>query len=140
MSPFRRMAATRPALAALALACALAGCGTGDDERSASEVVERFQTAIGQRDGEAACAELTETAASTLEDQEQSPCDEAILSLDLPAGGSVADVRVYVTSAVVDRAGGGTAFLDETPDGWRISAAGCMPDQPGHPYECELEG
>jgi hypothetical protein len=119
---------------------ALAGCGTADDERSASEVVERFQAAIEQGDGEAACAELTEAAASTLEGQEKAPCEEAVLSLDLPAGGRVAGARVFVTSAIVDRVEGGAAFLDKTSSGWRISAAGCEPAEPGQPYDCELEG
>jgi hypothetical protein len=35
---------------------------------------------------------------------------------------------------------GGTTFLDEGPDGWEVSAAGCMPTAPNLPFDCVLEG
>jgi hypothetical protein len=52
----------------------------------------------------------------------------------------VAYRRVEVRSAVMRLAEGGSDFLDEGPDGWRISAAGCEPTTPQQPYDCELEG
>ena len=102
-------------------------------------MAQRFHAALENGDGQAACDVLNEETASKLEDQEKEPCEEAILSLDLPKGGTVADTRVYVTSALATLAQGGTDFLDEGPDGWRVSAAGCVRTAPSQPYDCELE-
>ncbi|HEX6582752.1 MAG TPA: hypothetical protein VF056_04045 [Thermoleophilaceae bacterium] len=131
----------RPRAASLAclLVLALTGCGTADREDDAAAVAERFHSALEAGDGKAACAELNPETASTLERQEQKPCEEAILRLELPKGGSVADSRVYVTSAFAKLAEGGSDFLDEGPRGWRVSAAGCEPTAPSQPYDCELE-
>jgi hypothetical protein len=131
----------RPKAASLAclLALALAGSGTTDRENDAGAVAQRFHAALEAGDGQAACAQLNQETASKLESQEKKPCEEAILSLDLPKGGTVADSRVYVTSAFTTLAEGGSDFLDEGPDGWRVSAAGCEPTAPSQPYDCELE-
>jgi hypothetical protein len=127
--------------AVCALACATAvGCGTGDRERDVAAVVERFESALERGDGAAACAELTAAAATAAEQQEQAPCEEAILRLDLPRKAAARKSRVYLRSASVELAGGGAAFLDEGPAGWKISAAGCTPTSPALPYDCELEG
>lgn len=128
-------------VAVCALACATAiGCGTGDRERDVAAVVERFESALERNDGAAACAELTSAAASAAEQQEQAPCEEAILRLDLPRNAAARKSRVYLRSASVELAGGGAAFLDEGPEGWKVSAAGCTPTSPELPYDCELEG
>lgn len=119
-------------------AAALGGCG-GRDEGAASRVAERFYAAVEARDGEAACAQLEESTHEALEHEEKSPCTEAVLSLEL--SGSEADsATVWVTSAQVRLRRGDTVFLEETPDGWRVAAAGCKP-QPGEekPYECEIQ-
>jgi hypothetical protein len=127
--------------ALLLLAAALcAGCGTSDRAADAAAVVERFQAALDAGDGEAACAELSEETAGKLEQQEEAPCEQAILGLELPTGGTVADKSVYVTSAAVSLLEGGTLFLDEASDGWEVSAAGCEPTAPELPYDCLLEG
>jgi hypothetical protein len=130
-----------PTVASIAclLALALAGCGTADRERDAAAVAERFHAALESGDGRAACGELSAETASKLEQQEKKPCEEAILGLELPKGGTVVDARVYVTSAFAQRAEGGTDFLDEGLEGWRVSAAGCEPTAPEQPYDCELE-
>ncbi len=120
-------------------ALALVGCGTTGREDDAGAVTQRFHAALEEGDGRAACDALNEETASKLEQQEKKPCEEAILSLDLPKGGTVADTRVYVTSAFATLAEGGSDFLDEGPDGWRVSAAGCEPSAPSQPYDCELE-
>jgi hypothetical protein len=116
------------------------GCGTTDRAPDAAAVAERFHAALGERDGEAACSELSEETASKLERQEGAPCEEAVLELELPRGGTAAETSVYVTSASVLLAEGGTTFLDEGSDGWKVSAAGCEPTAPDLPRECELEG
>jgi hypothetical protein len=128
------------AVSACLLAATLAACGSGDRERDAAAVSERFHAALQAGDGQAACEQLNEETASKLEQQEQKPCEEAILGLGLPRGGTVAATGVYVQSAYALRAEGGTDFLSEGPEGWRISAAGCRPTAPEQPYECELEG
>lgn len=77
----------RPAILVLGglLALAAAGCGASEREADAATVAERFYAALEQRDGEAACAELSEETASKLEQQEEAPCEEAVLALE-PAG------------------------------------------------------
>lgn len=134
----------RSGAAALALAAALAGaamgCGTTERAPDAAAAAERFHAALGDRDGEAACSELSEETASKLEQQAQAPCDEAVLELELPRDGTAAQTSVYVTTASVLLAEGGTTFLDEGADGWKVSASGCEPTAPDLPYDCELEG
>jgi hypothetical protein len=128
------------AVSACLLAATLAACGSGDRERDAAAVSERFHAALQAGDGQAACDQLNEETASKLEQQEKKPCDRAILGLGLPKGGRVAATGVYVQSGYALRADGGTDFLSEGPEGWTISAAGCRPTAPEQPYECELEG
>jgi hypothetical protein len=123
----------------LAAAGLVAGCGAADRAPDAGAVVERFQTALERRDGDGACAQLSDEAASKVAQQEGSPCEEAILGLELPMGAELAKTSVYVTSASVALAQGGTLFLSEAPHGWEISAAGCRPTAPELPYDCELE-
>jgi hypothetical protein len=127
--------------ATLALAClALAACGTGDGERDAGAVAERFPVALERDDGRAACGELSAAARSAVERQEKRPCEEAILRLDLSRGAAAGESRVYLRSASVDLGDGSAIFLSEGPAGWKVSAAGCTPTAPDQPYECELEG
>jgi hypothetical protein len=127
--------------AACALVCATAaGCGTGDRERDAAAVVERFQSALERDDGAAACEELSPTAARAAEQQERAPCEEAIVRLDLPRDVVAGKTRVYLRSASVELTSGGKTFLDEGPRGWKVSATGCSPTSQGRPYDCELEG
>jgi hypothetical protein len=126
-------------LCACLLALGLPACGTADREHDAAAVAERFHAALEARDGEAACSELNPETASELEQQEKKPCEEAILTLELPRGGSVVDARVYATTAFAQRGEGDSDFLDRGPDGWMVSAAGCEPTAPEQPYDCELE-
>lgn len=130
-----------PKAASLAglVALAVCGCGTGGREDEAATVSARFHAAVDARDGAGACARLNPQTASKLERQEQKPCEEAILTLELPRGHTVADASVHVTSAFTTLAEGGSDFLDEGPTGWRVSAAGCEPTAPSQPYDCELE-
>jgi hypothetical protein len=119
---------------------AIAACGTDERADDAAAVAERFHAALESGDGRAACDELSEETALKLEQQERKPCEEAILGLELPKGGTVAVRRVEMRSAYTALAEGSADFLDEGPKGWKISAAGCREVTPGHPYECELEG
>ena len=121
------------------LVLAAPGCGASDRASDAAAVAERFHSAIGREDGGAACAELSEETASALEQQEDAPCEEAVLGLELPGEGTAAKTDVYVTTASVVLAEGGATFLDEGSQGWKVSAAGCTPTAPNLPYDCELE-
>lgn len=121
-------------------AALLAGCGSAASEQSVSETVERFQAALTARDGAAACRELADTTTDELESQEQAPCPEAILKLGLEGGGAVTASRAYMTSGYATLDGDrGSVFLDQTPRGWRISAAGCSETKPERPFDCEVE-
>ena len=103
-------------------------------------VSDRFHVALEARDGAAACAELTQEAAETLEQEEKRPCPVAVLELDLPAGARASRAEVDVLSGYADLPGADVAFLDDGPDGWKVSAAGCTPSSPDHPFDCELGG
>jgi hypothetical protein len=130
----------KPAAVACLLAVALAACGTADRERDAAAVTERFHAALEANDGQAACEELSDETASKLEQQKEKPCEEAILGLELPKGGTVTVRDVEVRSAYMEVSAGGADFLNEGPTGWKISAAGCRATSPEQPYECVLEG
>jgi hypothetical protein len=134
-----------PASATLAAAVALAGlvlsaCGAGDRQREAVAVAERFHAALSRDDGNAACMELSASAASSVERQEKRPCQDAVLRLELPGRTAAASSRVYLVSASVLLADGSATFLSEGPAGWKVSAAGCTPTAPDRPYDCKLEG
>jgi hypothetical protein len=125
--------------AALAAAVALGGCGTAAGERDARASVERFEAALQKEDGAAACRELSSRTRSSLESDEKKPCDEAIGETDVKPSPPIEKLSVWVTGAQV-RLGGDTLFMDETAEGWKISAAGCKPQGGDQPYDCELEG
>jgi|SRR4051812_41173359 hypothetical protein len=128
-------------VAALGLALALcAGCGGGarTDVRSVSE---RFLLALGEHDGAAACATLSEQARTQLEDDEGKPCADAVTGLGVQAS-SVGRVQVYMINAKADLADGDSLFLSDGQDGWRLDAVGCKPQggKPAdEPYDCALE-
>ncbi len=124
---------------ALVVAGLCASCGASDSARDATAAAQRFQTALEARDGQAACAELGDETVRGLEQQQRAPCEQAILAIQLPAGGSARRASVYVTSASVAVDRGGTLFLNEAADGWEISAAGCRPTAPELPLDCALE-
>jgi ketosteroid isomerase-like protein len=116
---------------------ALSGCGTASSERDARASVQRFFAAVGAHDGAGACQELSQEAVSEVEKSEKKPCAQGILSEDVSPA-PVDRVRVYMHSAQAKLNDGGAVFLDQTSEGWKISAAGCEP-QSGKPYQCELE-
>jgi hypothetical protein len=138
----RLVVGAKPRLSAcLLVALALTACGTGNRERDAEAVVESFHAALQSGDGQAACDELSEEVASKLEQQEGKPCEEAIVSLKIPKGGSVAVRHVEMRNAYMGLAEGSADFLEEGAHGWEIAAAGCQPAAASNqPYECELEG
>ena len=131
-------ARARAATAALLAALLLGGCGTAADQDQARGAAERLYAAAQAGDGEAACRELSEDARLELESQEEAPCPEAILELSLQ-GERAGRVEVFSNEAAVHLADGDTVFLDETTDGWRVSALGCTGQTPDTPAECEAQ-
>jgi hypothetical protein len=125
----------------VAAAASVAGCGTADDRQQARAAAQRFFADLQRGDGAGACRELGEEAIKQLIQEEQAPCAQAVTRLHV-APGAVDRVEVFVTSGKVDLANGASAFLDRSPDGWKLSAVGCRPDvKPAdRPYDCELEG
>jgi len=133
---------TRIAPIALALsALALCGCGRDGDRRDVQLVTERFFTALQRDDGTLACAQLSSDTRSELESQEGKPCREAITGLGL-RGARITRVQVFLTNAKADLADGDSVFLGFTPQGWRLSAIGCEPqdDKPAdRPFDCSVQ-
>ena len=85
-----------------------------------------------------ACAQLSAGTAQALAKDEGEPCAEAARGLDLSVE-AVTGAYVFGVSAKVDLAGGESAFLELTPAGWRVAAAGCQPSPGEQPYDCEVE-
>lgn len=122
---------------ALIFASLASGCGTDSSAPHARRAVQAFYSALERHDGAAACRVLSDDTRSSLETSEKKPCKEAVFSLGLSPARVVA-VRVYATSAEAVLTGGEAVFLDQDPDGWKISAVGCKP-QHEQPYDCDLE-
>jgi hypothetical protein len=135
----RKLRPVRPCAVALTLllAAMASGCGTDSSAAHARHAVRVFYAALQRHDGAAACQVLSDDTRSSLETSEKKPCKEAVFSLGLSPSRVVA-VRVYVTSAQAVVSGGEAVFLDQNPDGWKISALGCKP-QHEQPYDCQLE-
>jgi hypothetical protein len=139
--PATRRRRRAPAVAAVAAAVGLAGCGQGGSRAEIRGTTDGFFAALQRGDGAAACARLGADAVAQLISEEQEPCARAVTSLKLRPG-AVRRVQVYITNAKVDLAGGASAFLQRTTNGWRLSAIGCRPAEgkPADvPYDCELE-
>lgn len=129
---------TRPVLVLALLASAAAGCGTANDRDQARAAAEALYAAVDGGDGQAACRQLSPQARQELEGQEQAECPEAILGLEL-TGVDVERVEVFLNEAAVHLSGGETVFLDETQQGWRVSALGCREQTTSQPADCEVQ-
>ena len=122
------------------LALALAGCGTADREHDAAAVAQRFHAALEAGTARPRATSSSEETASKLEQQEKKPCEEAILSLELPKGGTRGR-HARVRDERVRHAGRGRRATSSTR---ARTAGGCprpaaSPPRPSQPYDCELE-
>ncbi|MFF8279175.1 hypothetical protein ACF05T_24135 [Streptomyces lateritius] len=120
-----------------ALCAGLSGCADVDDRAAAAEAAAvRFTAALAEPGTGRACDAL---APATREELEQDgPCAEALASSGLgPDAGRVVGADVYGSQArvVFER---GSVFLTSFPDGWKVTAAGCIP-RPGRPAQCEVK-
>jgi hypothetical protein len=116
----------------------IAGCGRDGDRAMVRNTAESFYAAVARHDGVGACSHLSADARKALEQEASSACARAVLHLDL-SGRRAHLTRVYSTNAAVELLHGDTVFLQDTPQGWRISAAGCRPQQRGEPADCEVQ-
>jgi hypothetical protein len=132
------MTATRQALPLAVAVLALAGCGRSRDRADARSVAESFYAAVDGHEGARACTWLSPDARQAVEQDQSEPCARAVEQLKL-SGGSAQRVEVYSTNAAVALRGGDVVYLETTPQGWRISAAGCRDPAYATPATCELQ-
>lgn len=124
---------------ALALACAMSGCGAVDARREAARaMVSRFEQAVRAGDAASLCGALAPGTREELELSAQATCAASVLGEDLPNGGAGRHVDVHgrQARAVLEK---DTLFLSLFPDGWKVVAAGCRP-QGDRPYQCSIKG
>jgi hypothetical protein len=132
------MTATRQALPLAVAVLALVGCGRAGDRASVRSVAESFYAAARAHDGARACTWLSAGARQALERDQSSSCAQAIAHLKL-SGGGARRVEIYSTNAAVALRGGDVVYLETTPRGWRISAAGCRDPAYATPATCEVQ-
>jgi hypothetical protein len=128
----------RAAILLAAVTLALCACGRSGDRQTVRAVAVGFYAAADHHDGARACALLSSETRKKLEEQESEPCDKAIDKVQLN-GGPVSKVSVYSSEAAVELRGGDTVFIEDTNEGWRVSAAGCRPTAHAQPADCDLE-
>lgn len=132
------MRAMRQALPLAIAVLALAGCGRSGDSARVRSVAESFYAAAGAHDGARACAWLSTDARQALEQDQSEPCARAVDGLKL-TGRRASRVEVFSTEAAVSLRGGDVVYLEDTPQGWRISAAGCRDPAYDKPADCEVQ-
>jgi hypothetical protein len=130
-------ATPRTLVVLLFLAVATGGCapmGSAEDH-NASRAALAFDRSLG--DPAQACRLL---APGTLTELQNTfgACDRALPRQDLPVASRVVDVDVYGKDAIV-RLDRDVVFLARFDSGWRVTAAGCTPQQ-GRPFPCTLKG
>ena len=125
-------------LSIILIGLALAGCGRSGDRANVQSIAEGFYAAAGAQEGARACTWLSADARQALEQDESEPCGRAVEQLKL-SGKRARRVEVYSTNAAVAPRGGDVVYLEETPQGWRVSAAGCSAPAYTKPATCELE-
>lgn len=122
-------------IVAVAAALALGGCTDVGGQAVQEAAVSFVRSAPPE-----ACALLAPDTLARLEQQAGAACAEALPGLALPTGTGVRHVEVAVQSAQV-QLDDQVLFLARFPDGWRVTAAGCVRNDadPAVPYECEVE-
>jgi hypothetical protein len=123
---------------ALAHHVSAAGCTQESPQATAAgRAAHTFADALSSSPSRA-CALL---APQTREELEQSSgsCDQAIAAAGVPRAGTVLDVQVYGLDAIVALQHD-TMFLAHFDSGWRVTAAGCTPQEKDRPYSCQIKG
>jgi hypothetical protein len=115
----------------------LTACG-GSQDAAVESVAADFYAAVAAQDGEGACALLSPTTRSEVEQSSGSPCAEGLLEEDIPEVAAPEAVSVFGAMGQV-RYVGDTAYLARYRDGWRVLAVACTP-KPVRPDDCRVEG
>ncbi|MEX0168278.1 hypothetical protein MRBLMG1_000819 [Streptomyces sp. LMG1-1-1.1] len=119
---------------------ALSACGAPQARQDGATTAGRaFEVALAAGDFRTACELLAPGSREQLVEDERKPCERALPSQGLPRGGGVRSVDVYGRQALL-RFSGETLFLSEFDEGWRVTAAGCVPEPGDEPYDCVLKG
>jgi hypothetical protein len=129
-----KISATAYAVAMLLLAT---GCNGSAEIGPVQDVTARFESALTDNDGPAACALLAAEAVRRLHDLRPEGCAQALPTLALPAS-PPSSTQVWGDTAQVQTTTD-TVFLRRFPDGWRIIGAGCTP-RDERPYQCKVDG
>ncbi len=132
----RRIPARAGAAAAALAVLLLSGCSQA--MASPAGVAEDFAAALSDGDFAGACELLTPAAVAELEDSSGQPCDSALESLEVPAGGAVVQVGAWGRAAIAEMEQD-TLFLARTGESWAVRAAGCTPVADA-PYDCTVTG
>ena len=128
-----------PTVMAVCACWALAAC-SGDSSPAATDAARAATSFTASVDAqpEAACALLAPQTRQELENS-SGPCAQGIKDANLPSAGRVISVDVYGQDAMV-RLEHDTLFLARFGSGWRVTAAGCTPQEQDRPFSCELKG
>jgi hypothetical protein len=132
----RWQVAVAPFRAGLVAGTAVAAMAVGGCANLQQPEVEQVAATFTRSDPADRCALLAPATVAALEHDESAPCADALEALDLP-GGQVMSSAVWGDAAQV-RLTGDTLFLTRTDMGWKVAAAGCVP-QGEAPYLCRLE-
>jgi hypothetical protein len=100
-------------------------CSGGLRENDSSAAAQRFLSAVADGDFGAACDLLSTRTKDNLARSEGQGCEEVLGSQQLN-GGAVRGSDVWGDRAQV-RTDSGTLFLAEFAIGWKVVAAGCVP-------------
>ncbi|MFF4173330.1 hypothetical protein [Streptomyces sp. NPDC001744] len=130
-----------PVLVAVAAAVLLLGaCGASPARRDgASRAALSFEESLASGAYGTACGLLAPDSREQLEEDGSRSCERALAERKLPRGRTVRSVDVYGRQALL-RMDGETLFLSQFDDGWRVTAAGCVPEKDDSPHHCALKG
>jgi hypothetical protein len=128
--------AVAPLRVGLVAATAVAAVAVGGCASLQQPQVEQVAATFTRSGPVDRCALLAPATVAALEHDESARCADALGALDLP-GGQVISSAVWGDDAQV-RLTGDTLFLTRTATGWKVAAAGCIP-QGQAPYLCRLE-
>jgi hypothetical protein len=116
--------------------CLMSACSGSSGQEPVKMVTQQFLDAVGTGNTAAACAQLAPRARDSLT-RGAGTCESTLSSVKLP-GDPVGSVAVWSDEAQVKTAGD-TVFLHEFSTGWRITGAGCRPENE-QVYSCAVGG
>lgn len=132
-----RRAGLRPGfMRALPLLVMLGVSGCAPDSAGAAAAAQDFRRAIAAGDTSAACSMLMPRAREKA--AANSTCQDQIMSLQLPAGGTVLRTESYGRSAMVEFEDD-TVFLAASGSGWQVTGAGCT-SRGDSSFDCGVGG